>query len=270
VVGLGASHFGRVCDLLQTRAVVDAALDAGITFIDTAEAYPGSEELLGQTLRSRRAAVVLSSKFGHPHNHPGGPRGTRQVIRTSLERSLQRLRTEYLDVYLMHAPDPQTPLEETLEALRELRAEGLVRYFGLSNHPAAQIASGITCVQERYNLLNRAIESDILPLARRLGIGLVPAAPLASGVLTGRRNDPDVDDRTWTVLAGLREFARSRAISMVQLAIGWLAAQSGVGPIITGATRPEQIVANARAADWQPSQDELEAIDALSVRSVAA
>src|SRR5438094_730510 len=191
VVGLGASHFGRVCDLGQSRAVVDAALDAGITFIDTAEAYAGSEDLLGQVLRGRRKDVVVSSKFGHPWTHPHRRRGTRQVVRASIEGTLRRLQTDYLDVYLMHSDDPETPLEETLDALHELVQRGSVRFVGASNFPAWKIVdahwiaqterlSPFVCVQHPYNLLDRAIERDVVPVCMRYGIGLVPAAPLAS------------------------------------------------------------------------------------------
>jgi aryl-alcohol dehydrogenase-like predicted oxidoreductase len=280
VVGLGASHFGRVCNLEQTRAVVDAALDVGITFIDTAEAYAGSEELLGQVLRGRRQDVIVSSKFGHPWTHPRGRRGTRQVVRASIEGTLRRLQTDYLDVYLMHSDDPATPLEETLEALHELVQRGCIRFIGASNFPAWKIVdahwiarteqlSPFVCVQHPYNLLDREIERDIVPVCTRYGVGLVPAVPLASGLLSGRyrrgepvppgtrvaARQPALSRELFDRLEKLECFASARGISLLELAIGGLAAQPCVGPVITGATTPDQIRANARAADWAPSAE---------------
>lgn len=285
VVGLGASHFGRVCDRQQSRAVVDAALDAGINFIDTAEAYPGSEELLGYALQGRRQHVLVASKFGHPANHPTGRRATRQVIQASIEGTLRRLQTDYLDLYLMHMPDPRTPIAETLAGLDELVRSGLVRFVGASNLDAAQIAEAqsvahalpmrqMVCVQNRYNLLDRDVERDVIPVCQSQGLGLVPHTPLASGLLTGRlrRGDPlipgtrladkhtTISDETFDAVERFECFAQQRGISMVSLAVGWLAAQPCVGPVITGATTPEQIRANAAAGEWIPSPDDVIAL----------
>ncbi len=287
VLGLGASHFGRVCDLEQTRAIVHAALDAGITFIDTAEAYAGSEDLLGQVLQERRQDVIVSSKFGHPWTHPPGKRGSREVVRASIEGTLRRLRTDYLDLYLMHFDDPDAPLEETLEALHELVQRGCVRFVGASNFPAWKIVDAhwiartqqltpFVCVQYPYNLLDRQIERDVVPVCTHYGLGLVAAVPLASGLLSGRyrrgepvspgtrlATRPPLSETVFDQVDKLRGFARERDVSLLELAIGGLAALPSVGPVITGATTPEQIRANARAADWAPSAADLAALNAL-------
>jgi aryl-alcohol dehydrogenase-like predicted oxidoreductase len=283
VLGLGASHFGRVCDLEQTRAVVHAALDSGVTFIDTAEAYAGSEDLLGRVLDNRRRDVVLSSKFGHPWSHPEGRGGGREVIRKSIEGTLKRLRTDYLDVYVMHVEDPETPIEETLEALDELVRSGLVRFVGTSNFAAWRVVEAawtartrqltpFVCVQHRYSLLEREVERDVVPVCERYDLGLVAAVPLASGLLSGRyrRGEPippdsraaraqsSPTDATFDRLEHLQDLAQQFGITLLELAIGGLAAHPCVGTVITGATRPEQIRANARAAEWQPRPQELE------------
>jgi aryl-alcohol dehydrogenase-like predicted oxidoreductase len=287
-LGLGASQFGRVCDLEQTRRVVDVALDVGITFVDTAEAYAGSEELLGKVLKGRRQHVTLSSKFGHPWTNPEGRWGTRRVVYQSIEGTLRRLQTDVLDVYVIHVRDPDTPIEETLGALHDLVQKGDIRYIGASNFAAREIMqvqrtaglrqlTPLLFVQNRYNLLDRDIERDIVGICKRNGLGIVPAAPLASGLLTGKykRGEPPpprsrlasrrapVSDETYDRLDQLTWFANERGISLLQLAIGALAAQPCVGPVITGATAPEQIKSNAEAAEWVPSADDLASLDAL-------
>jgi aryl-alcohol dehydrogenase-like predicted oxidoreductase len=287
VVGLGASHFGRICDLQRTQQVVDAALDSGINFIDTAEAYAGSEELLGQVLNTRRQNVVVSSKFGHAWSNPEGGRGTRRVVRASIEGTLRRLQTDYLDLYMMHFPDADTPIDETLQALHELVQEGRVRFVGLSNFAAWEVVeaqftarpfSQFICVQHPYNLLDRTVERDVVAVCKRYRICLVPAVPLAAGLLTGKYHRGDqpqpgttlaakqkrISNKTFDVLEKLECFAHEHAISLLELAIGWLAAQPCIGPVITGATAPEQIRANANACDWQPSSDDLAALDRLT------
>jgi aryl-alcohol dehydrogenase-like predicted oxidoreductase len=289
VVGLGGSLFGRVCDVPQTQAVVDAAIDAGITFIDTAEAYPGSEEVLGPALHGRRQHLVVSSKFGHPFSHPRGGRGTREVVRASLEASLRRLQTDYLDLYLMHFPDPETPIEETLAALDELIRQGTIRWLGVSNFAAWEVVEAqwtartrqltqLVCVQNAYNLLERDIERDLQPVCARYDLAIIPYRPLAAGLLTGRYRRGDVpkpgsrlagstrlpSDDVFDRLEALRTFGAERGVSLLQVAIGGLAAQPCVGPVITGATTPEQIVANAAASDWLPSADDLAQLNALT------
>ena len=289
VLGLGGSLFGRVCDLRQTSAVVDAALEAGITFVDTAEDYPGSEEALGHALKGRRQRVVLLSKFGHPQSHPGGGNGRAEVVRSSIEGSLRRLQTDHLDLYLLHFPDPATPIEETLGALQQEIARGTIRFAGVSNFPAWQVVeaqwaarcgalSPLICVEERYNLLERDVEREITPMCQRYGLSIVPYMPLARGLLTGRYRRGDTPrpgsrlgstrramaDGTFDRVEALQAFAAERGVSVLQLAIGGLAALSCVGPVITGATTPEQIAANAEAAEWLPSADELEQLNVLT------
>jgi aryl-alcohol dehydrogenase-like predicted oxidoreductase len=287
-LGLGASQFGRVCDLEQTRRVVDAALEVGITFVDTAEAYAGSEELLGKVLKGRRHHVTLSSKFGHPWTNPEGHSGSRRVVYQSIEGTLRRLHTDFLDVYVIHVRDPETPIAETLDALHDLVQKGAIRYLGVSNFAAQEVVqvqeiadlhqlTPLLCVQNQYNLLERDIERDVVGVCKRYGLGIVPAVPLASGLLTGRykRGEPPppgsrlasrqspVSDETYDRLDQLTRFATERGISLLQLAIGGLAAQPCVGPVITGATTPEQIKSNAAAAEWVPSADDLASLDAL-------
>ena len=197
LVGLGGSLFGRTCDLRQTRVVVDAALDCGINFVDTAEGYPGSEELLGSALLGRRHQVVLASKFGHPQDYPGGDAAARQTVRRAIEGTLRRLQTDYVDLYMLHFPEPTTPIDETLSALGELIAGGTVRWLGVSNFAAWQLVEaqltaefrGLTpllCAQNRYSLLDREVEQDVLPVCRRYNLTLIPYSPLASGLLSGQ------------------------------------------------------------------------------------
>ncbi len=289
VLGLGGSLFGRVCDQQQTCAIVDAALDAGVTFVDTAQDYPGSEEALGYALRGRRERVVLLSKFGHPQSHPGGGNGRAAVVSTSLEGSLRRLQTDHLDFYLMHFPDPETPIEETLGALQREIERGTIRFAGVSNFAAWQVVdaqwtarwnnlSQLACVEERYNLLERDVEREITPMCQRYGLSIIPYMPLARGLLTGRYRRGDtpksgsrlgstrraMTDGTFERVEALQAFAAERGISVLQLAIGGLAAQPCVGPIITGATAPAQIAANAEAANWVPSADELQQLKTLT------
>ena len=286
LVGLGCNNFGGRLDFERTRAVVEAALDAGITFFDTADVYGsgGSERFLGEILDDCRERVVIATKFGHDVGLGEKPRGTRSYITRSLEASLDRLRTDYVDVYYYHRPDGVTPLAETLAALWELVDEARVRAVGCSNLTAGQLreaadfahASGrpqIAALQNRYNLLEREAEKEILPLCRELGIGFVPYFPLASGVLTGkyRRGAPApvgsrLENRpeAWSGerLARVEEleaFAEERGHTLLELAIGGLAAHPEVASVIAGATTPEQVRANAAAA-WQLTTDELAAV----------
>lgn len=292
VVGLGTNNFGRRCDLEQTRAVVAAALDAGITFIDTADVYGNggdSERFLGEALKGHRHEVVLATKFGLPM--PGRPetaRGSRRYIRLSIEGSLRRLQTDYVDLYQFHRPDPLTPIEETLAALDELVSEGKVRYIGASNMTGWQATEAewvarfyrrnrFISAQNQYNLLQRGIEADLVPVCMKYGIGILPFYPLANGLLTGkyRRGQPaplgtrgaEMPERfTETMFQraeALESFARERGLSLLQVAIGGLAAQPAMGSVMAGATRPEQVRANADAADWVPTAEDLAAIDAI-------
>ncbi len=291
VLGLGANNFGRRVDLDGTRAVIDSALEHGVTFIDTADIYGGSgasEELLGQVLQGRRDRFVLATKFGMDMGDGKGPRGSRQYVHQALEASLRRLRTDVIDYYWYHQPDGVTPVAETLEALNELVQAGKVRAIGASNFSAEQLEEAdevartgsltrFTAVQNEYSLLVRGAERDVLPTCERLGIGFVPYFPLASGLLTGKyrrgqaappgtrlaARDRVASDEQFDVLEALEGYARQRGVSLLQVAIGALLAREPVASVIAGATRPEQVEANAAAAAWQPSPDDTAALDRL-------
>ena len=282
-VGLGCNNFGRRVDLEGTRSVVDAALEAGIDFFDTADIYgaePGeSERLLGEVLSGRRDQVVLATKFGMERGEPG-PRGSRDYIRRSVDGSLRRLRTNRIDLYQYHQPDGETPIGETLAAMRELVEEGKVREIGCSNFTAAQLREadgGFASIQNEYSLLDRSAETDVVPECERSGVAFIPYFPLASGLLTGkyRRGEraPEgtrlqgreeiADAETFDRLERLAEFAAARAIEPVDVAIAGLAAQPTVASVITGATKPEQIRANAGALRWRPSGEDLAELDRI-------
>ena len=284
-VGLGGNNFGRRLDLVRTRAVLDAALDAGITFLDTADIYGGdgaSERLIGEVLDGRRDRVVLATKFGMPlSGDTGEPRGSRAYVRRAVEASLRRLRTDRIDLLYYHEPDGLTPLAETLGALGELADEGTIAAFGASNLDAAQLreaaAQGderLAALQNEYSLLVRDAEAEVLPLCREHGIGFVPYFPLASGLLSGkyRRGEPPpagtrlagrperLDDAAFDRVEALEAFARERGHSLLELAIGGLASQPGVASVIAGATSPEQVAANAAAGAWRLDDDDLAAL----------
>jgi aryl-alcohol dehydrogenase-like predicted oxidoreductase len=291
VVGLGTNNFGGRVDLAGTRGVVDAALDAGITLFDTADVYGnkgGSESFLGEVLEGRREQVVVATKFGHDMGYGIEPRGSREYIRKAIDASLERLRTDYVDLYQYHRPDGVTPFAETFGALDELVQEGKVRYVGHSNLEASQVEEADELAREhgwarpvsaqnRYSLLHRAPEEDLLPVCERLGLGVLPYFPLASGLLTGkykrgaprpegtRLSDRDdvFDDATFDRLEALEGFAAQRGVSLLDVAIGGLLAQPAVGSVIAGATKPEQVRANAAAGEWQPSDADLAALNAL-------
>jgi len=291
VVGLGCNNFGMRVDLDGTRAVVDAALEAGITLLDTADIYGGkggSESFLGEVLDGRRDRVVLATKFGGDMGDGTEARGSRDYIRKAVEGSLKRLRTDYIDLYQYHTPDKVTPLAETFEALDELVRDGKARYIGHSNLAAAQVeeVDGLArqngwarpvSAQNRYSLLHRDPERDLLPVCERLGLGVLPYFPLASGLLTGKyrrgRQRPEgtrladrddvFDDETFDRLEALEAFAEERGASLLDVAIGGLLAQPAVGSVISGATKPEQVRANAAAGEWQPRGEDLAALNAL-------
>jgi aryl-alcohol dehydrogenase-like predicted oxidoreductase len=278
-VGLGCNQFGRKLDRDATRAVVDAALEVGVTFFDTADTYGSgeSERFIGAALGERRARVVLGTKFGQDTSVPG-PGGSRGHMRRALEASLERLGTEMIDLYTYHRPDGVTPLEETLAAMQELVEEGRVRWLGLSNVDAVQVAaaaaSGVTvvAVQNHYSLLHRDDDAEVLPLCRRHGIGYVPYFPLASGLLTGkyRHGEPapagsrlagrDVEPRDLEAVEALERLGAERGRSILELAVGGLASIPGIASVIAGATSPEQVRANAAAGAWHASDDDLDAI----------
>jgi len=296
VVGLGGNNFGYRSDLEQTRAVVNAAVEQGVTLLDTADVYGnggGSETFLGQILKGRRDQVVLATKFG---SLMGGleeeARGSRRYIRRAVEASLRRLQTDYIDLYQQHRPDPKTPLEETIAALDELVTEGKVRYTGSSNYAGFRIADAawiarvhhrtrLISAQNHYSLLERGVEQEVIPACLEHGVGMLPYFPLASGLLTGKyRRDGGapaqggrlVGRADWLTadafdkVEALEKYAADRELRLLDVAVGGLAAQPAVSSVIAGATRPEQVLANVKAADWHPSPDDLAALDAIVPR----
>lgn len=299
VVGLGCNNFGRRADLETTRAVVHKALDLGINLLDTADVYGGaglSEEFLGQALEGRRREVVLATKFANPMGEgPMNRGGSRRYIMAAAEASLRRLKTDYIDLYQMHAPDPKTPIEETLRALEDLVRQGKVRYIGHSNFAGWQAAEAhyvaeklnttpFVSAQNEYNLLNRRIERELVPACEAYGLGILPYFPLASGFLTGKyRQDQPLPEgarlsspaaapmangiltpKNYEMLGKLEAFAGQRGKSMTELAFGWLATQPFVPSVIAGATKPEQVEQNAAAGAWRLSAEEMAEVDSLT------
>src|SRR5438105_6878864 len=281
-IGLGCNNFGGRLDLERTRAVVEAALEAGITFLDTADIYGGggSERFLGEILEGRRDEVTLATKFGMGPDE-GMARGSREYMRHALAASLERLRTGYVDVYYYHQPDETTPVAETIGAMRELVEEGRVRAIGVSNFSVEQLdeavaAGPVAALQNHYNLLEREAEADVLPRCAELGVGFVPYFPLASGLLTGKysRGQPappgtrlegsDVlNDEAFDEIERLEEFASARGHTLLELAIAGLASQPAVVSVIAGATKPEQVRSNAAAGDWELGEDDLRELSEL-------
>ena len=284
-VGLGCNNFGRRLDKAGTRAVLDAALDQGITLMDTADVYGGggaSESLMGELLEGRRDRVVLATKFGMDMGEDGDvPRGSRAYARRAVEGSLRRLRTDVIDLYYLHEPDGVTPLAESIGALAELADEGRIRTYGVSNVDAAQlqevVAAGddrLVALQNEYNLLEREDDAEVRPLAREHGVGYVPYFPLASGVLSGkfRRGEAppegtrmaarahQLTDELFDRVEAFDAFARERGHTLLELAIAGLASQPGIPSVIAGAMRPEQVEANVAAAEWELSEQDLRAL----------
>ncbi|MGW0423777.1 aldo/keto reductase [Streptomyces sp. NPDC003015] len=290
VVGVGGNNFGARLDEEGTKAVVHAALDAGITLFDTADMYGGSgergssrgdgERLLGAALKGSRDDVVLATKFGMEMSQEAdlyGPRGARAYIRYAVEASLTRLGTDRIDLYQYHEPDGVTPLEDTVAALRELVDEGKIRYLGCSNLPAEHLTDAFVSTQARYHLLDRAVEQDLIPACLRHGVGLLPYYPLANGLLSGkyrRGEEPPPGSRLswrqgWLTDAALDKaealtaYGTERGLTLLQVAVGALAALPAVGSVICGAMTPDQVTANAAAADWTPSPADLAALDVI-------
>lgn len=302
VVGLGCNNFGHRIDKDRTQAVVDAALDEGVTLFDTSDSYGrprgASEELLGEALGARRDDVVVATKFGNKTDGLNGPdwgvRGSRRYIRRAVEGSLRRLRTDYIDLYQMHYPDAVTPIEETLATLADLVREGKMRYVGCSNFNAWQVADatwtartggypGFISAQNNYNLVERSVEADVVPACEHYGLGVLPFYPLASGLLTGKyrrgetapegtrlagaalsRTTHRLNEANFDRVERLTAYAEERGLTLLDVAIGGLAAQPAVGSVISGATRPEQVRANVAAGRWGPSSDDLAALDELA------
>jgi len=288
VVGLGTNNFGMRCDYEQSLAVVDAALESGITLLDTADIYGQgtSEDFIGRALEGRRDRVLIATKFGKEMDEkPSDARGSRDYIRWAVEGSLRRLRTDVIDVYQMHEPDPNTPIEETLGALDELVQEGKVRFIGSSNYSAEQIEAadglarerGLTrfvSAQNHYSLVERDVEDDVLPACERLGIGQLPYFPLASGLLTGkytrgqeategRLAGREIAEARWDRTEALQRYADELGVPLLHVAIGGLLAMPAVASVIAGATKPDQVRANVEAGAWEPSADDVAALRAL-------
>ena len=301
VVGIGCNNFGRKLDLDGTRAVVDAAFDAGITLFDTADIYGtphgSSEECLGAALQGRRDEIVLATKFGMDmeglNGADRGARGSRSYIVRAVEASLRRLGTDYIDLYQIHTPDEATPIEETLSALDDLVRSGKVRYLGNSNFAGWQIADAdwtaraaghtpFISAQNQYSLLHREVEDEVVPACERFGLGLLPFFPLDSGLLSGKyqrgatppegtrlaleRYQRWLDGADWDTIEALTAYGKERGHSLLDVAIAGLAAQPAVTSVIAGATTPDQVKANAAAGQWRLTAEDVAALDQILTR----
>jgi aryl-alcohol dehydrogenase-like predicted oxidoreductase len=299
VVGLGCNAFGTRIDAAQTRTVVDAALDHGVTLFDTADVYGlgASEELLGQALGSRRDDVVVATKYGMDmeggNGADWGARASRRYVRKAVEASLRRLGTDYIDLYQVHQLDLVTPMDEIVASLDELVDEGKVRYLGCSNFAAWQVADAhwvarssgrrpFVSAQNEYSLYNRAAEEELVPACERFGLGLLPYFPLAYGLLTGKYRRGEAAPQgsrlgsdaqahrlaaaDWDRIEALEQYAADRGVDLLTVALGGLAAQPAVGSVIAGATRPDQVAANVRAGLWEPTPEDLEALRQVNDR----
>ena len=300
-IGLGCNNFGRPGTVTEaqdgTNAVIDAAIDAGITFFDTADiygyAYGRSESMMGVALKGRRDDIVLATKFGHADFESplgqAGSRGSRRYIRQAVEGSLRRLQTEWIDLYQLHTPDPHTPIEETLDALDDLIREGKVRYIGHSNLAGWQIAEAeftarlhghpkFISAQNEYSLLERDVEREVLPAVNAYGLGFLPYFPLYNGLFTGkfsRSGGPEdsrimrqrphlLENAPWDTIERYESLIAGWGVTMLEATFGWLLAQPGLASVIAGATTPEQVRQNADAATaWSPSATQLEEISQL-------
>jgi aryl-alcohol dehydrogenase-like predicted oxidoreductase len=301
VVGLGCNNFGWRIDLEASRKVIHKAIDLGITLFDTADSYGnrgGSETILSQVLGDSRKRIVLATKFGSPMDDSGNMKGaSRRYILAAAEASLKRLRTDYIDLYQIHFPDPATPIEETLRALDELVHSGKVRYIGCSNFAAWQVADAqwtskhlgldafVSC-QNEYSLLVRGVERELIPAIEAFGLGMLPYFPLASGLLTGKyaRHKPAPEntrfgslkgladryltESNWKIVEGLEKFCAKRGHTLLGLAFSWLLARPTVTSVIAGATKPEQLEQNAKAAEATLSSEEIAEIDAIAAEAL--
>ncbi len=296
VVGLGCNNFGQRLDQRQTSDVINACIENGITFFDTADVYGGrgkSEEFMAPALKPHRRNIVLATKSYAPMGEgPYWTGASRKYIMDAVEDCLRRLDTDYIDLYQMHRPDPKTPIEETLRALEDLVRSGKVRYIGSSNYAAWQVVEAHFAAKEQhltpyisaqneYSLLERTPEKELVPAISKYGIGLLPFFPLASGFLTGkyRPGEPAPEgarlasaspmanrflkEDNYDTLMRLEGFAQERGHSMIELAMSWLASKPYVGSVIAGATRPEQVVENAKSADWRLTSDEMAEVDVI-------
>ena len=298
-VGIGCNAFGPRADQDAVVEILDAAQEVGVTLLDTADSYGsspgGSEEMLGHALKGRREEFVVATKVGMDvqglNGEDHGVRGSRRNIRRAVEGSLRRLQTDHIDLYQLHAPDPVTPIAETLGAMTELVAEGKVRYIGCSNFAGWQIADAswtadtrglehFVSAQNRYSLLDRSLEDDVVPACERFGLGVLPFFPLEYGLLTGKYRRgaaaPDgsraatvpsragwLERADWDRIEALEVYAEKRDLSILDVAIAGLAAQPIVSSVISGATRGEQVRLNAAALRWQPTDDDLDELDEI-------
>lgn len=289
-IGIGCNAFGTRIDGQAVQGIVDAAIEAGTTLFDTADTYGigESETLLGAALKGRRDQVVVATKFGMDMQGANGPdwgaRGSRRYIRTAVEASLRRLGTDWIDLYQLHAPDPVTPIEETLAALSELVTEGKVRYIGSSNLAGWQVIdaewtartgghSRFISAQNKYSLLDRAAEDELVPACETAGVGILPFFPLEYGLLTGKyRRDQAAPEGSrlaldsqaarlagadWDEIERLQSYAEQRGLSLLQVALGGLAAQPVVASVIAGVTSADQVRSNAAAGLWEPTAQDL-------------
>ncbi len=296
VVGLGGNNFGGRIDFAATGRVVHKAIDLGINLIDTADSYGdkgGSEEWLGRILGEKRKQIVLATKFGLPMDGELGG-ASRRYIMHAVEASLKRLNTHWIDLYQLHRPDPQTPIEETLRALDDLIQQGKVRFIGCSNLSAQQVAeaqataqqhglSAFVSCQDEYSMLVRNVERELVPTAKALGLGLLPYFPLASGLLSGkykrgaslppgsrlskiaRHAQRFASERNWRIVGELEAFAARRGHTLLELAFSWLLRDEVVASVIAGATTPQQVEQNVRAAGWKLSAEDLAEIDRITL-----
>jgi aryl-alcohol dehydrogenase-like predicted oxidoreductase len=305
VIGLGGNNWGWQIDEEKSVAVINHAIDIGVNFLDTAELYSvgRSEEIIGKAIKGKRSQVLIATKFGLPHyprdnvkevpNDINDKTGSRYKIIRAIEKSLQRLDTDYVDLYQMHSPDPTTPIEETLRALEDLIRAGKVRYIGCSNFAGWQLSEGLwtskicnlnsfVTIQSQYNLLARDLEREVVPCCQAHGIGVIPHSPLAGGFLTGKyhrgeripagtraANVPVMgevlfNDVNFGILDKLEAFAKQRGRSMSELAIAFLTSQTWISSVIAGATRPEQVSANVAAAEWKLNSNEIAELNSIT------
>jgi len=299
VVGLGCNNFGMRIDLEASRKVIDRAIDLGVTLFDTADVYGNggeSETMLGEVLGPRRKNIVLATKFGMAVESAGIQKGaSRAAIISKFDASLRRLKTDWIDLYQLHTPDPLTPIEETLRALDDLVRQGKVRHIGCSNLPAWQVVESlwtsrekglsefVSC-QDEYSLVLREPERELIPAMEKYRLGLLPYFPLASGLLSGkykRGNMPEgarltsmkrlgdryLTEKNWEIVEKLDKFCAERGHTMLELAFSWLLAHPVVSSVIAGATKPEQIEQNAAAANWMLTPEDMAEIDRLTKQS---
>lgn len=299
LVGIGCNNFGGRCDAAKTKEVVNTALDCDINFFDTADMYGPrglSEEYLGKAIAGKRDELIIATKFANPMGEGDLMRGaSRRYIMQAVEASLRRLNTDYIDLYQQHAPDKNTPIEETLRALDDLVRSGKVRYLGNSNFSGWQIAdadwtakqhrlNGFVTAQNLYSLIDRSLEQEVVPACQQFGLGILPFFPLASGLLTGkykRGSEPPegtrlaswgdraksaLSDENFDLVDRLTGFAEERGHSILELAMSWLASMPHISSVIAGATSKEQVQQNAAAISWQLSADEMHQVNELSKR----